>query len=254
MSLRELWTGLGLAALLGLAGIALADEPKADEPKGEAPAASDDATKAKETTDSKDEADTTTEHAGTKTKAGGEKDKAKPRTELATFGGGCFWCLEAVFERIDGVKRVVSGYAGGQHPRPTYATVSTGLTGHAEVVQIEFDPEVVTYDTLLEVFWHCHDPTTLNSQGPDFGTQYRSIILYHNEDQREAALKSYREQTAAGTFASPIVTELVPLRKFFPAEKYHQNYFSHYPLKPYCQAEIVPKLQKLGLLGKKPAK
>src|SRR4051794_14155408 len=153
--------------------------------------------------------------------------------ERATFGGGCFWCLEAVFERLKGVKSVVSGYAGGTVARPDYYLVGTGLTGHAEVVQIVYDPEVVSYDSLLKVFWLSHDPTTLNRQGPDEGTQYRSIILYHNEDQKKAALKSYQKLTESHAFASPIVTQLVPLKKFYPAEKYHQDYFRRHPDEAY---------------------
>jgi peptide-methionine (S)-S-oxide reductase len=163
--------------------------------------------------------------------------------EIATFGGGCFWCLEAFFERIDGVKNVVSGYAGGQKANPTYAEVCEGTTGHAEVVRIEFDPRKVSFDQLLEVFWDCHDPTTLNRQGPDTGTQYRSIILFHNEAQKAAAVKS--KQAAAKRHKDPIVTEIVPLARFYPAEDYHQDYFRKNPNQPYCAFLIRPKLQKL---------
>jgi peptide-methionine (S)-S-oxide reductase len=184
-----------------------------------------------------------------KTTADAEKSDTTPvKTEKATFGGGCFWCLEAVFERIKGVKTVVSGYAGGNIPRPSYELVSTGLTGHAEVVQIEYDPAVVSFDKLLQVFWACHDPTTLNRQGPDFGTQYRSIILYHNEAQKLAAQKSYKELTSANIFPDPIVTELVPFRVFYPADRHHQDYYRKNRNAMYCQMHIVPKLKKLHLL------
>ncbi len=168
-----------------------------------------------------------------------------PKTEKAVFGGGCFWCLEAVYERVTGVKDVVSGFAGGTVKKPAYENVLTGLTGHAEVVQIEFDPEVVSYEELLNVFWHCHDPTSLNAQGPDVGTQYRSIILYADEAQRAAAEKSKNAADASGQFASPIVTEIVPLRAFYMAERYHQDYYRKHKNAPYCAANITPKLQKL---------
>ncbi len=166
------------------------------------------------------------------------------RTQLATFGGGCFCCVEAVFETVKGVKSVTSGYAGGTAPNPTYKQVCTGETGHAEVVQIEFDPTMVSYEQLLEVFWKAHDPTTPNAQGMDFGTQYRSIILYHDEAQQKAAAKS--KQEAAREFRDPIVTEIVPLTHFYPAEDYHQHYFRKNPNAPYCAYVIRPKLKKLG--------
>jgi peptide-methionine (S)-S-oxide reductase len=172
--------------------------------------------------------------------------KKKPRIEKATFGGGCFWCMEAVFERIPGVKSVVSGFAGGHVPNPTYEMVGTGLTGHAEVIQITYDPSIVSFDKLLGVFWTAHDPTTLNSQGPDYGPQYRSIILYHDEDQKAAALKQYRELMAHRGRRSPIVTELVPLTEFYPAEAYHQDYFRNHPDSDYSQMYIVPKLRKFS--------
>ena len=172
-------------------------------------------------------------------------DEPKPKLEKATFGGGCFWCQEAVFERIPGVKNVVSGYAGGHVARPSYEMVSTGLTGHAEVIQIDFDPAVVAFDDLLKVFWQSHDPTTLNRQGPDEGTQYRSIILYQNEEQKKAAQKSYETLTAAQVFPNPIVTQLVPLTRFYPAERHHQNYFRSHRNEEYCQTEIAPKVRNL---------
>ena len=173
--------------------------------------------------------------------------KASASTHLATLGGGCFWCLEAVFEKLEGVKSVTSGYAGGTTDNPTYKQVCEGNTGHAEVVQIEFDPAMLRFDQLLEVFWEAHDPTTLNRQGADEGTQYRSIILYHDDAQRLAAEKS--KQAAAGGFKAPIVTELAPLTKFYPAEAYHQDYFRNNPRYPYCAVVIGPKLKKLEKSG-----
>ena len=179
-------------------------------------------------------------------RADGPSDKkmnSTNKTELATFGGGCFWCLEAVFERLDGVKSVTSGYAGGTKENPTYKEVCTGATGHAEVIQIEFDPQKISYEKLLEVFWEAHDPTTMNRQGADAGTQYRSVILYHNDTQKQAAEKS--KELAQWRFPRPIVTEIVPLTKFFKAEEYHQDYFRKNPNAPYCAVVISPKLEKL---------
>lgn len=167
-------------------------------------------------------------------------DSKQPKIERATFGGGCFWCTEAVFERIPGVKDVVSGYAGGNVPNPTYQDVCTGLTGHAEVIQVIFDPSVVTFESLLKLFFKSHDPTTLNSQGPDFGTQYRSIILFESEDQKQTALKVYKELTTAKAFKKPIVTQLVPLTAFYPAEAYHQNYYQFHSDADYSQIYIAP--------------
>lgn len=163
----------------------------------------------------------------------------------ATLGGGCFWCLEAVYQHIPGVRSVVSGYAGGKTEEPTYREVCTGETGHAEVVHIEFDPDQVTYSELLALFWKAHDPTTLNRQGADVGTQYRSIILYHNEEQRKIAEQS--KESAAKRLDGSIVTEIVPLGKFYPAEEYHQNYYANNPHAGYCRVVIQPKLAKLGL-------
>ena len=176
------------------------------------------------------------------------KEEATPaKLETAFFGGGCFWCLEAVFERVPGVKNVVSGYAGGTTVKPSYKQVCTGQTGHAEVVGIEYDPAVVSYKRLLEVFFVCHDPTTLNRQGPDYGTQYRSIILYRDEDQRAAAQEAIEALGLSGGFSGPIVTELVPLQTFYRAEKYHQDYYRRNKGAPYCQTIIAPKLHKLGI-------
>lgn len=167
-----------------------------------------------------------------------------PSRAKATFGGGCFWCTEAVFETEPGVLSVTSGYAGGHTRNPDYREVCTGETGHAEVIQIEYDPAVISYERLLEIFWKAHDPTTLNRQGADVGTQYRSIILYHDEAQRAAAEKS--KQAAQAAFARPIVTEIVPLTTFYPAEEYHQDYFRKNPNAAYCRVVIAPKLHKLG--------
>ena len=170
------------------------------------------------------------------------------KTERITFGGGCFWCIEAVFTRLEGVKSAVSGYAGGSVPNPTYKQVCGGETGHAEVVQLEFDPAKTTFDHMLEVFWAAHDPTTLNRQGADAGTQYRSVIFYENDEQRAVAEKS--KQAAQPEFKDPIVTEIKPLEKFYPAEDYHQAYFELNGRQPYCQAVIAPKLRKLIQAGK----
>lgn len=178
-------------------------------------------------------------------------DASNSKTEeLATFGGGCFWCVEAVFERLVGVKSVTSGYAGGPKETVTYEEVCTGSTGHAEVVQVAFDPAQVTYGRLLELFWQAHDPTTLNRQGADSGTQYRSIILYHSDAQKIAAEQSKKE--AAKLFDSPIVTEIVPLKKFIKAEGYHQDYFRLNPRARYCSYVIRPKMEKLEKSGKIP--
>lgn len=165
--------------------------------------------------------------------------------EQATFGAGCFWCVEAVFERLDGVTSVVSGYAGGTKPNPTYEEVCTGNTGHAEVAQITFDPSKTSYEKLLRAFWESHDPTTLNRQGADVGTQYRSVIFYHDERQRLAAEKSKAE--AQKDFDDPIVTELQPLKQFYAAENYHQDYYNNHQNAPYCALVIKPKLKKLKL-------
>ncbi len=175
----------------------------------------------------------------------GQKGKPMPHEERATLGAGCFWCVEAVFQRINGVTHVVPGYAGGTKDDPTYNEVCTGTTGHAEVAQITFDPAKVSYERLLEIFWQAHDPTTLNRQGNDVGTQYRSVIFYHNEKQKAAAEKSLKQ--AQKYFNRPIVTEIKPLTKFFVAEDYHHNYYNNNRFQPYCQFVIKPKLKKLKL-------
>ncbi len=175
----------------------------------------------------------------------------KHSLEVATLGGGCFWCLEAVFERLPGVTNVVSGYSGGHDENPTYRAVCEGTTGHAEVVQIQFDPAVIPYERILEVFWQAHDPTTANRQGGDVGTQYRSIILTHSPEQAAFAERS-KAIANAGRYDGKIVTEIVPLKKFHKAEDYHQDYFRNHPGQPYCQAVIAPKLFKLEQHGTVP--
>jgi peptide-methionine (S)-S-oxide reductase len=168
--------------------------------------------------------------------------KAEEKSARATLGGGCFWCVEAVYQTVPGILSVTSGYAGGDAPNPTYEQVCTGRTGHAEVVQIEFDPNKISYEQIIDLFWKAHDPTTLNRQGPDTGTQYRSIILYENEAQKVAADKS--KSAAQAQFKDPIVTEIVPLQAFYPAEQYHQDFYDHNPNYPYSRAIIRPKLEK----------
>jgi peptide-methionine (S)-S-oxide reductase len=164
---------------------------------------------------------------------------------MATFGSGCFWCTEAVFQQLRGVQRVVSGYAGGHKEYPSYEEVCSGTTGHAEVIQLTYDPKVVTYEKLLEVFWKSHDPTTPNRQGNDLGPQYRSIILYHDHAQKELA-ELYREKLdKSGAFDRPVVTQIVPYSVFFPAENDHQEYFRRNPRQPYCAAIIGPKVEKI---------
>lgn len=165
-------------------------------------------------------------------------------TELATVGGGCFWCVEAVFVELQGVHAVVSGYMGGATDAPTYEQVCTGRSGHAEVIQVEFDPTHLSYGDLLDVFFATHDPTTLNRQGADAGTQYRSVIFAHSEEQRQIAEAKIHELNAERVFPSPIVTTVEPLAKFWPAETYHQSYYAGHALQPYCQAVITPKLAK----------
>ena len=165
-------------------------------------------------------------------------------TEAATLGGGCFWCLEAVFELLEGVERVESGYAGGSAPSPTYEEICAGTTGHAEVVQVTFDAAVVSYREILEVFFATHDPTTLNRQGPDVGTQYRSAIYYHSENQKETAQDLIAELEREGVFPGSIVTEVAELTEFHPAEAYHQEYYRNNPNQPYCTFLIDPKVAK----------
>ena len=164
--------------------------------------------------------------------------------ETATLGGGCFWCVEAIYQDVIGVHKVVSGYAGGAIENPTYEQVCSGATGHAEVVQIVFDPTVISFEEILFIFWRTHDPTTLNRQGNDVGTQYRSVIYYHDEQQKSIAEQSMAETEASDLWADPIVTEIAPLPIFYEGEAYHQNYFVENPYQPYCIFVINPKVQK----------
>ena len=164
--------------------------------------------------------------------------------ETATFGAGCFWCVEAVFKELKGVKSVESGYSNGKFPNPTYRQVCTGRTGHAEVIRVRFEPAVVSFEELLEVFWKTHDPTTLNRQGVDRGTQYRSGVYYHSNEQKKAAVELKKKLNAAKIWRNPIVTEIVKAKTFYKAEDYHQDYFELNGQQPYCRAVIVPKLEK----------
>lgn len=169
---------------------------------------------------------------------------AERKLETATLAGGCFWCVEAVFDDLRGVESVASGYTGGDVPRPSYQQVCTGATGHAEAVRVEFDPSVVSYRELLEVFFTVHDPTTLNRQGADVGTQYRSAVFYHTPEQKEIAEGTIAELNAEKIWDGPIVTEVVPAGEFYPAEDYHQEYFANNPNQPYCRAVVAPKVAK----------
>jgi peptide-methionine (S)-S-oxide reductase len=167
-----------------------------------------------------------------------------PNLETATFGGGCFWCTEAVFSELEGVSKVEPGYSGGTVPNPTYEQVCADTTGHAEVAQVTYDPSAIAYRELLEVFFSTHDPTTMNRQGADEGAQYRSVIFYNDEAQKNEALKIIEELTGERVFRNPIVTEVVPLKDFYPAEDYHREYYKRNSSKPYCQVVIAPKLAK----------
>ncbi len=173
------------------------------------------------------------------------KSVAPKRMEVATLGGGCFWCTEAVFRQLKGVEKVEPGYSDGKLENPTYEQVSTGTTGHAEAVQITFDPNAISYKEILEIFFSTHDPTTLNRQGPDVGTQYRSVIFYHNDRQKAIAEQVIKEITEEKIFDAPIATQLEPFRVFYEAEDYHRNYFKRHPEQPYCSLVIAPKLAKL---------
>jgi peptide-methionine (S)-S-oxide reductase len=165
--------------------------------------------------------------------------------ETATFAGGCFWCTEAIFNRLKGVTSVMPGYAASQVENPSYEAVCTGRTGAAEAVQITYDPAIISYETLLDIFWHTHDPTTLNRQGNDIGTQYRSAIFYHNERQKEEAEASKEALARSGAYSKPIVTEITPFTNFYPAENYHRDYYERNRSQPYCMFVINPKVQKL---------
>lgn len=172
------------------------------------------------------------------------------KLQTATFGSGCFWCSEAIFERVKGVASAVSGYAGGNVPNPSYEAVCSGKTGHAEVVQIKYDSAIISYDKLLEIFWKTHDPTTLNRQGADVGTQYRSVIFYNNVEQKKMA-ESYKDElNRAGIWKDTIVTEISPLKNFYPAEKYHQDYYEQNPNQGYCSFVITPKIEKFEKIFK----
>jgi methionine-S-sulfoxide reductase len=171
-------------------------------------------------------------------------DASAGKLEEATFGTGCFWCSEAVFSELKGVESAVSGFSGGRVPDPTYEQVCTGMTGHAEVVHVTYDPKVITYPELLEAFWQIHDPTTLNRQGADVGTQYRSVIFYHNEEQHKQAEHFKKKLDESGAFDQPIVTEITEFKKFYPADEHHQNYYALNPRAGYCQAVIKPKVEK----------
>ncbi len=166
------------------------------------------------------------------------------QTEIAIFGNGCFWCTEVLFQKLKGVNSVAPGYAGGTVENPSYHEVCEGNTGHAEVLKVEFEPSVISYEDLLDVFWHTHDPTTLNKQGNDVGTQYRSVIFYTSEEQKQKAQESKKSLEEAKEFARPIVTEIQPIEKFYVAEDYHHNYYNKNDYQPYCQIVIAPKIHK----------
>jgi peptide-methionine (S)-S-oxide reductase len=175
---------------------------------------------------------------------GNEKSPAGAKTEIVTFGTGCFWCTEAIFQELKGILKVTSGYMGGQVANPSYEEVCTGTTGHAECLQLVYDPAVISFDELLEVFWESHDPTTLNRQGNDVGTQYRSAIFYHTEEQHQKA-RHYKDRlNKEGAYPNPIVTEITPAGTFYPAEDYHQNYYNNHGSQPYCYLVIRPKVEK----------
>jgi peptide-methionine (S)-S-oxide reductase len=180
--------------------------------------------------------------------------ESNPGLQVATFANGCFWCTEAIFQNVDGVEKVVSGYMGGKVKNPTYKAVCTGQTGHAEVIQLTYDPKKVSYDELLEIFWKTHDPTTLNRQGADVGTQYRSAVFYHNDEQKRLAEKYKKELTEAEVFDQPIVTEITPASVFYKAEDYHQNYYNLNGDAPYCAMVIQPKVEKFKKVFKEKLK
>lgn len=196
-----------------------------------------------ESTDSK-------KSSAAKKKENDKKESKMPELEKITFGAGCFWCVEAVLDRIEGVEEVTSGYMGGRTLNPTYKEICTGLTGHAEVVEVKFDPKKLPLDKLLDVFWQLHDPTTLNRQGPDVGTQYRSAIYYSSKEQKDAAEASKEKWNKTRQFRGKIVTEITEEDTFYPAEGYHQEYFAKNPEDRYCRYNILPKFKKLGLLKK----
>jgi len=173
---------------------------------------------------------------------------------LATFGAGCFWCIETIFQELKGVESVTSGYSGGETLNPTYKEICTGTTGHAEVVQIAYNPDVISYKELLEVFWEIHDPTTLNRQGNDVGTQYRSVVYYHNEEQKKEAEFYKKQLNEAGVWKAPVVTEVTEFDRFYPAEDYHQDYYNQNSNQPYCHFVITPKVEKFKKVFKEKLK
>ena len=252
MPFRAFSVGLGLALTFAPAGEA---PGQSSQPAGSKTAKQTAAAEAK--TEGEQASSVVTKTPAAAAKAGSEAEtdttdplkaaasSKKPKTEVATFGEGCFWSTEAVFERVKGVKNVTSGFSGGVVANPSYEQVCSGQTGHAEVVQVEFDPSVIPYEKVLAVFWASHDPTTLNAQGDDFGHQYRSIIFYHSEAQKQAALKSYRELTARHAYRVPIVTDLQPYKAFYPADAYHQDYYRNHLDSEYSFTHIEPKLRKL---------
>ena len=218
--LTFLGTALGLALALYLGGtFVMSDTTTADDPKETSP-------KSAKVTDQ-------------------DPPKPSPGAATATFGNGCFWCTEAVFQRLKGVKTVVSGFSGGHVKNPTYRQVCTGTTGHAEAIQLTYDPKEISFDDLLAVFWHSHDPTTKDRQGNDVGTQYRSAIFYHSDEQKQLAEKYKKKLDESGLYRAPIVTEIVPFTEFYPAEDYHQNYYNQNSGAGYCRVIIGPKLEKL---------
>ncbi len=233
MRLHQVWSMAAAMVILAIAVPAFSADPPATSTKSTAKGRAKMATKTE------------------KAKNNGEKpskdDDQPPKWEKATFGAGCFWSIEAVFERVPGVKSVMSGFSGGGVANPTYDQVCTGMTGHAEVVHIEYNANVVGYEKLLALFFKAHDPTTLNSQGDDFGPQYRSVIFYHDDDQKKAALKMYKDLTTKRAFRDPIVTQLVEFEEFYPAEAYHQDYFRNNRFSDYSEIYIVPKLKKLKM-------
>ncbi len=174
----------------------------------------------------------------------GEGQDMNQKIEKTTLAGGCFWCLEAIYKKVKGVKEVIPGYSGGQTKSPTYEQVCSDTTGHAEAIQITFQPDVISYAEILKIFWQIHNPTTLNRQGHDIGSQYRSVIFYHNEEQKKIAEKSKKDLQDANTWSDPIVTEIVPYSEFYPAEEYHKNYFRNHPESGYCQLVVRPKVEK----------
>jgi peptide-methionine (S)-S-oxide reductase len=179
-----------------------------------------------------------------------QTNESTMNTKIATFGSGCFWCTEAIFDKIDGVLKVTPGFSGGHKKNPTYNEVVSGTTGHAEVTQIEYDADKVSFDLLLEVFWKTHDPTTLNRQGADVGTQYRSVIFFHDEEQEQLAINYLNKLTDAGIWPDPIVTEVVKFEKFYPAEEYHNDYYINNPENSYCSIVIAPKVEKFEKIFK----